>query len=70
MTKKSNRKYNPHEVARAYVELVDIHEALAEEQGQELLVDNRLELCDEELSGRLVQQLIVVRLQLLLQQLG
>ena len=54
----------------AYVQLIDTHEALAEEEGQELLVHDGLELRDEELPGRLVQQLVVVRLQLLLQVLG
>jgi len=54
----------------AYVQLVDAHEPLAEEEGEELLVHDGLELRDEELPGGLVQQLVVVRLQLLLQVLG
>ena len=35
----------------AYVQLVDAHEPLAEEEGEELLVDDGLELGDEELPG-------------------
>jgi hypothetical protein len=54
----------------AYVQLVDAHEPLAEEEGEELLVDDGLELGDEELPSGLVQQLVVVRLQLLLQVLS
>ncbi len=41
---------NPSELL-AYVQLVDAHEPLAEEEGQELLVDDGLEFGDEELPG-------------------